>query len=112
MGHTKDMCWRKNGKGPFSSANFLEVMVNGEEATLTKLNRLCGVKHNFFLTSKCQREECMYKCLHLEEEEKNHLTMKVWMQETWYLMETILMIPGELEYLEGIVKLARRRKDA
>jgi len=27
-------------------------------------------------------------------------------------METILVIPGELEYLEGLVKLARRRKDA
>jgi hypothetical protein len=27
-------------------------------------------------------------------------------------METILMILGKLEYLEGLVKLARRRKDA
>jgi predicted aspartyl protease len=27
------------------------------------------------------------------------------------LMETIMKIPGELEYLEGLVKLARRRKD-
>jgi hypothetical protein len=27
-------------------------------------------------------------------------------------METILVFPGELEYLEGLVKLARRRKDA
>jgi hypothetical protein len=26
-------------------------------------------------------------------------------------METIMNIPGELEYLEGLVKLARRRKD-
>jgi len=26
-------------------------------------------------------------------------------------METILIIPGELEYLEGLVKLARRKKD-
>jgi hypothetical protein len=28
------------------------------------------------------------------------------------LMETILMIPGQLEHLESLVKLARRRKDA
>jgi hypothetical protein len=28
------------------------------------------------------------------------------------LMETILIIPGELEHLESLVKLARRRKDA
>jgi hypothetical protein len=27
-------------------------------------------------------------------------------------METIFIIPGELEYLEGLVKLARRRKNA
>jgi predicted aspartyl protease len=27
-------------------------------------------------------------------------------------METILIIPKELEYLEGLVKLARRKKDA
>ncbi len=27
-------------------------------------------------------------------------------------METILMIPGELEHLESLVKLARRRKDS
>jgi predicted aspartyl protease len=27
-------------------------------------------------------------------------------------METVLMIPGELEHLESLVKLARRRKDA
>ncbi len=27
-------------------------------------------------------------------------------------METILMIPGELEHLESLVKLARRRRDS
>ncbi len=27
-------------------------------------------------------------------------------------METVLMIPGELEHLESLVKLARRKKDA
>jgi hypothetical protein len=26
-------------------------------------------------------------------------------------METVLMIPGELEHLENLVKLARRKKD-
>jgi hypothetical protein len=38
MGHPKNMCWRKNGKGPFSSANFLKVMVNDEKAAFTELN--------------------------------------------------------------------------
>jgi hypothetical protein len=31
-------CVGENEKGPFSSANFLEVMVNDEKATFTKLN--------------------------------------------------------------------------
>ncbi len=48
MGHTKDRCWKKNGKGPSISANFVKVLVNDEEATLTKLNQQCGIKHNVF----------------------------------------------------------------
>ncbi len=48
MGHTKNRRWKKNGKGPFASTNFLKALVNDEEATLTKLNQLCGVKHNVF----------------------------------------------------------------
>jgi hypothetical protein len=35
--------------------------------------------------------------------------MKGWISLT--PMETIMKIPGKLEYLEGLVKLARRRKD-
>jgi hypothetical protein len=50
MGHKKNRHWKKNGKGPSASANFLEVLVNDEETTsvLIELNRLCGVKHNVF----------------------------------------------------------------
>jgi hypothetical protein len=48
MGHTKDRCWKKNWKGSFAFMNFLEMLVNDEKATLTKLNWLCGVKHNNF----------------------------------------------------------------
>jgi len=36
MGHIEDKCWRKNGKGPSSSANFLEIMINDEEATFVE----------------------------------------------------------------------------
>jgi len=38
MGHTKDKCWKKNGKGPSTFANFLKVLVNDEEATSIELN--------------------------------------------------------------------------
>jgi len=56
MGHIEDRFWKKNGKGPFASTNFLELLVNDEEATLTKLNWLCGVKHNVF--SKVKIPKC------------------------------------------------------
>jgi hypothetical protein len=42
------MCWRKNGEGPSTFANFLEVFVNDEKFKLAKLNYLCGIKHNVF----------------------------------------------------------------
>jgi hypothetical protein len=48
MGHAENMCWRKNGEGPSTFANFLEVFVNDEKVTLAKLNYLCGIKHNVF----------------------------------------------------------------
>ncbi len=56
MGHIENSCWIKNGKGPSASTNFLKVLVNDEKVTLTKLNQLCGVKHNIF---ECQKEECI-----------------------------------------------------
>ncbi len=46
LGHMEVHCWKKNGKGHVTFANYLEVLIDGEEATLAKLNRLCGVKNN------------------------------------------------------------------
>jgi hypothetical protein len=40
--------WRKNGKGPPTITNFLEVLINDEHATLEKLNSLCGIKVDVF----------------------------------------------------------------
>jgi hypothetical protein len=37
LGHTKDKCWKKTTKGPATTTNFLEFLVNDEEATLLKL---------------------------------------------------------------------------
>ncbi len=48
LNHTEDCCWKKNGKGPSATTNYLEVLINDEEATLTELNRLCEVKNNVF----------------------------------------------------------------
>jgi len=51
MGHSKDCYWRKKDTKPSNStANYLEVLVNDEEATLNELNKICGV--NYHLTSE------------------------------------------------------------
>jgi hypothetical protein len=52
LGHTKERCWKKNGKGFTTITNYLEVSVNDEKATLTELNQLCGIKNNIFLGTK------------------------------------------------------------
>jgi hypothetical protein len=41
LGHTKDKCWKKSAKGFLATMNFLEVLVDDEEATLAKLNHVC-----------------------------------------------------------------------
>jgi hypothetical protein len=47
LGHSKDRCWRKKGTKPSNFiANYLEVLVNDEEATLNELNRICGANHH------------------------------------------------------------------
>ncbi len=51
MGHSKDRCWKKKDIKPSNStANYLEVLVNDEKATLNELNKICGVNHQ--LTSR------------------------------------------------------------
>jgi hypothetical protein len=42
LGHTKYRCWKKSTNGLFTTTNFLEVLVDDEEATLLKLNHICG----------------------------------------------------------------------
>jgi hypothetical protein len=42
LGHTENRCWKKIAKGIVATTNFLEVLVNDEEATLSKLNHIYG----------------------------------------------------------------------
>ncbi len=42
LGHMEDRCWKKIAKGPTTTMNFLEVLINDEEATLSNLNQICG----------------------------------------------------------------------
>jgi hypothetical protein len=52
LGHSEDRCWKKpkDGKSHSGAANFLEVLLNDEEATLQQLNKLCGDENIFSYT--------------------------------------------------------------
>jgi len=52
LGHFEDRCWKKpkDGKSHSRAANFLEVLLNDEAATLQQLNELCGSENLFFHT--------------------------------------------------------------
>ncbi len=52
LGHTEDRCWKKpkDGKVHSGAANFVEVLLNDEEATLQQLNKLCENENIFSYT--------------------------------------------------------------
>jgi hypothetical protein len=52
LGHSEDRCWRKpkDGRKHDGIANFVEILLNDEEATLQQLNRLCGSEKLFSYT--------------------------------------------------------------
>jgi len=131
LGHSEDRCWKKpkDGKVHSGATNFVEVLLDDEQATLQQLNRLCGDKNLFSHTRAPRRRmpievapmadipspeiagegtrairEATVKSKILSHFIKGKISLSP--------METILMIPGELEHLESLVKLAQRRKDS
>jgi hypothetical protein len=107
----------------------VEVLLDDEEATLQQLNRLCGSEKVFSYTRVPRRRipvevaptgnvpspevaeegtrvnwETTFKSKILSHFIKGKIALSP--------METVLMIPGELEHLESLVKPARRKKDA
>jgi hypothetical protein len=57
LGHSEDRCWKKpkDGRSHFGAVNFVEVLLNDEEATLQQLNRLCGSEKIFSYTRAPRR---------------------------------------------------------
>jgi hypothetical protein len=57
LGHSEDRCWKKPKDGRLHSgaANFVEVLLNDEEATRQQLNRLCGNQEVFSYTQVPRR---------------------------------------------------------
>ncbi len=130
LGHSEDRCWKKpkDGKPHSGIANFVEVLLDDEKATLRQFNKLCGSEKVFSYTRVPQRQipvevaptgnvpspevdeegmrvnrETTVKSKNFSHFIKGKITLSP--------METVLMIPGELEHLESLVKLARRKKD-
>jgi len=131
LGHSEDRCWKKpkDGKSHSGTVNFLEVLLNDEAATLQQLNKLCGSENLFSHTRVPRRrvpvevaaggadptpqivgdgfgadQDAVVRSKILS----HFIKGKIFLSP----METILMIPGELEHLESLVKLARRRRDS
>jgi hypothetical protein len=131
LGHSKDRCWKKprDEKMHTGTTNFVKVLLSDEKATLQQLNRLCGNEKVFSYT-RVPRRRVPVKVApttNAPSPEVEEEGMKVNRETTvkskilshfikgkiaFRPMETVLMIPGELEHLENLVKLARRKKDA
>ncbi len=130
LGHLKDRCWKKpkDGKAHSGTANFVEVLLDDKQATLQQLNMLCGDKNLFSHTRVPGRQMPIevapasdVPSPEIAEEgtgairdstvRSKILSHFIKGKISLSPMETILMIPGELEHLESLVKLARRRKD-
>jgi len=125
LGHLEEKCWKKprDGKMHPRSANFLEVMLDDEEATLHQLNELCGSENLFSYTRVPKRRnpvEVMPVASGLtadativgaEGNREGSVKSKIL---SYFIkgkisltpMETVMMIPEELEHLENLVKLA------
>jgi predicted aspartyl protease len=130
LGHPEDRCWKKpkDGKPHSGTANFVEVLLDDEEATLQQLNRLCGSEKVFSYirvprrrtpvevapTGNVPSPEVTEEGTRVNREttvKSKILSHFIKGKITLSPMETILMIPGELKHLESLVKLARRKKD-
>jgi hypothetical protein len=130
LGHYEERCWKKpkDGKSHSGAANFLEVLLNDEATTMQQLNKLCGNENLFSYTRVPRRRipvdvalggavptppaigdgvgvsrDTLVRSKILAQFIKGKISLSP--------METILMIPGELEHLESLVKLARRKRD-
>jgi hypothetical protein len=108
-------------------------LINDEEAILTKLNKICGANHHLSFGNKIPKRRFpmqAHKAKGIAERAKgtdvgnkiketmpnSRTRSKILLhfmkgQISLTPMEIIMRIPGELEYFEGLVKLAKRKKD-
>jgi hypothetical protein len=111
-----------------TSNNYLEVLVNNEKVTLEQLNKLCDTKHDIFSRTRIPKRRLHVETLDVEvgDEGETKYVLDFGRNPTIHCkilhhfikgkislspMETILAIPNELESLEIMVKLARKKHD-
>jgi hypothetical protein len=121
------MCWKKPKDGTSHSriANVLEILLNDEKVTMQQLNKLCENDNIFSYTRVPGRKmpiEVASRGILLTPETAGKgiggnwetsvrskiLSHFIKRKISLSPMETILMILGELEHLESLVRLARR----
>jgi len=131
LGHSEDRCWKKpkNEKSPSGAANYLEVLISDEAATLKQLNKLCGSENILSHTRVPRRRvpvevatggdvptpQIVGDGLGVDRDvtvRSKILSHFIKGKVSLLSMETILLVPGELKHLESLVKLARRRRDS
>ncbi len=116
LGHSEDKCWKKSkdGKSHSGATNFLEVLLNDEATTLQQLNELCG-DENVFSYTRVPRRRLLIEMpptgtapsTELAEDNtvvnrENSIRSKILShfikgKISLTPMETVMMIPGELE---------------
>ncbi len=131
LGHSEDRCWKKpkDGKSHSGTANFLEVLLNDKKTTLQQLKKMCG-NDNIFSYTQVPRRKMLVKVASASTEpfpeakgqgtgmnRENSVRSKILShfikgKVSLTPMETVLMISRELEHLENLVKVARKKKDA
>jgi len=130
LGHLKDRCWKKpkDGKSHFGATNFLEVLFNDEEAIMQQLNKLCGNENifSYIQVPKRRMPVEVAPCGAIPSPEatgewtgvnrETSIRSKIFShfikgKISLSPVETILMILGELEQFESLVRLVRRKRD-
>ncbi len=70
LGHIEDLCYKKCVKGLPATTNFLEVLVDDEEATLVELNRVSGEDQHIFSRVKIPKKKLPITTNPTEEQEE------------------------------------------
>jgi hypothetical protein len=126
LGHFEYRCWKKPKDGKFHSGatNFLEVLLNDEKTTMQQLNKFCGNENLFSYTRVHRRRNHVDvtpggvtltheiardgACVNRDTSVRSKILAHFIKGKISHSpMETIMMIPVELEHLESLVRLAR-----